>query len=183
MERLTKQDTIKVLGGKVLALQNSNNQRYFVKDNVKTSSIYNKLGELEDVMEKHSIESVNGLDKILTNLKKFVERFGKYKYHYSEKYMLDNKALEQENRKLKQQLQNAIVPKFKVGQIVWCVDNWHNSVGAYEVETIFYHRNKTFTYYVVDELYLESFNEENIFATQEEAKEKLKELKNGKVSV
>lgn len=124
-----------------------------------------ELGQLEDLMEKYRCDDIEHLEqKLELDL-----------VHQNELCKLSYKLMSLEN-----QLKNAIVPKFRVGQRVWCVDTWHKSIGVYEIETIFYHRNKTITYYVVDDLDLDldSFNEENIFATKEEAEKKLEEIRN-----
>ena len=82
---------------------------------------------------------------------------------------------------LEEQLKNAIVPKFKVGQNVWTIR--HNNyiyntrideikvVGIDGKNEIFYYYDQPGSYAHCEEM------EDNLFATKEEAQAKLEELK------
>lgn len=77
---------------------------------------------------------------------------------------------------LEHRLSNCIEPKFKIGQEVWCI--WGKSVGSFIVTRIDIDiKNCVLIGY--GNRYLHQF-EENCFATKEEAKAKLEEVKNGK---
>jgi len=51
-------------------------------------------------------------------------------------YILDNELLKKENAELKQKLQNAIVPRFLLGQSVWCIYNYEDKYGKMKTEII-----------------------------------------------
>ena len=104
------------------------------------------------------------------------------------------RELEAENQQLKETLANAIVPKFKIGQEVWCIEkHWNISKGDYytiekheidwfkvyriskkQTKPIVAYRIKT---YGTGKAYL--YYEKDIFATEELAKKRLKELNGG----
>ena len=120
-----------------------------------------KLGELEDVLEKWHIE----------DLDKFLEE------QIAKKRELNDILwkMEQELAELKQK---AIVPKFKVGQDVFIIldavikDTNINSITIFAGNELSYYCK-----YVNNErMYLE-LDEEEIFATKEEAEQKLAEIK------
>lgn len=80
--------------------------------------------------------------------------------------------------KLKEQLKNAIVPKFKIEQEVWYMDTRINDFNEqrYMIESYIIEEIVIFEYgirYVGDDV---SMYEEDLFATKEEAQAKLKEL-------
>lgn len=77
--------------------------------------VVDKLGELEDVLEKHNTESVKELDLILEGLANVHQ---------------ENAYLKNELAELKQK---AIVPKFVVGQEIW--DKWLMAWKIKRVET------------------------------------------------
>lgn len=84
--------------------------------------------------------------------------------------------LDQANERLK----GAIVPKFKVGQEVWWIDTRGNiynkqnyKIDSYLIDSIVVTDNK-FRYYGEDGCWL---GEEDLFATEQEAQAKLKEMK------
>lgn len=94
----------------------------------------------------------------------------------------DRKIAEQQQRisELEEQLKNAIVPKFKIGQNVWTIR--HNNyiyntrideikvVGIDGKNEIFYYYDQPGSYAHCEEM------EDNLFATKAEAEAKLKEL-------
>lgn len=75
---------------------------------------------------------------------------------------------------LEEQLKNAIVPKFKYGQYVWCVypTNEHRQGFVFELEFVGYTKDKIICR-ITDN---EEFEYNEVFATEEEAQSKLKEL-------
>ena len=84
---------------------------------------------------------------------------------------------------LEEQLKNAIVPKFKIGQEVWWVDTRVNSfneqryrIESYLIDSIVITKEQ-FRYYGDDGLWL---GDNELFATKEEAQAKLKELQGEK---
>lgn len=119
----------------------------------------NKLGQLEDLMEKYSVEDLNALEMILD---------GNAKIKNNVMNSIDK--LKKENQKLKNQLKNAIVPKFKVGQEVWFVD-----CGKVKYDHII-------TIKITDKgiVYFTKYHNynENLFASKEEAEKKLEEIRN-----
>lgn len=88
---------------------------------------------------------------------------------------------EQRISKLEEQLKNAIVPKFKVGQQVYTIRHnnsiYHTRIDKVKVvgingkNEIFYYYDQPGSYAHWEEM------EDNLFATKEEAQAKLKELK------
>ena len=149
--------------------------------------IFNKLGELEDVLEKYGIE----------NLEDFIKEYSSRNI----KLANDNYSLEQELAELKQ---NAMKPEFYIGQDVWCVYKyWWNgkltsdpdkiAIEKFFIEEI--HKNLNGYYYIFrrhsnDGINQPEFNsygrfntigsrnikEYYLFATQEEAEQKLAEI-------
>ena len=88
------------------------------------------------------------------------------------------KCLEQHKRiiELEEQLKNAIVPKFKIGQEVWRIDP-ENDVSSGEVWKIEINRVQTkYTVFWGND-YEDVYFEYELFTTKEEAEAKLKELK------
>lgn len=80
-------------------------------------------------------------------------------------------------------LKNAIVPKFKVGEKVFYIDDiavWYGTVFnvRYHGDGIYADTDK-FRYEILPYLDLETklYDEKNLFATREEAEQKLKEIK------
>lgn len=122
------------------------------------SEIITTLGLLEDVREKHSVESVEELDLILQGLKN----------------------VHQENANLKNELvelkQKAIVPKFQVGQTLFRID--FGSIVPFLVNEIYGHikadKSIDINYFDYVGLIIE---ENDLFATREEAEQKLTQLK------
>lgn len=121
-----------------------------------------KLGELEDVLEKWDIE----------NLDKFVEE------QIAKKRELNNIFWKMEGE-LAELKQKAIVPKFSLGQEVWaisvyrkdCVDNFIiQEICFCSPYGLYYKTNMDINLY---EYYFD------IFATKEEAEQKLAEIKGG----
>ena len=127
----------------------------------------NKLGELEDILESWHIENLEELKTML---------------HDCQVYHLENNSNETLIHNLKNELaelkQKAIVPKFKVGQDAFIIldavikDTNINSITIFAGNELSYYCK-----YVNNErMYLE-LDEEEIFATKEEAEQKLAEIK------
>lgn len=81
---------------------------------------------------------------------------------------------------LEEKLSNAIIPKFKIGQEVWWIDTRLNSfneqkyiIQSYIIQEIVIFKDGV--RYMDDDGFIE---EEDLFATEEEAQAKLEELKN-----
>lgn len=162
----------------------------------KVEDIYNKLAKLEDLLEKYDIESAEDLDKFIHHkdcqIKKWkqdYENCSKLEKSISKEYQycLDNwRACENELAELKQK---AIVPKFKVGQEVyiinkeyyykkhWCVEK-HKIVGIEDKidRNEKYVRWYTLTYGDIKLGNRYKFQEKDVFATKEEAEQKLAKI-------
>lgn len=132
----------------------------------------NKLGELEDILESWHIENLEELKTML---------------HDCQVYHLKNNSNETLIHNLKNELaelkQKAIVPKFKIGQKVWWIDTRVNSfneqryrIDSYLIDSIVITKEQ-FRYYGDDGLWL---GDNELFATLEEAEQKLAEIKGGK---
>ena len=166
MKRLTKYD--KFGNAELIGIDNTKlYERLVCDETVALTIATNKLSELEDVLEKHDIESVEELDLILQGLKN----------------------IHQENANLKQELaelkQNAIVPKFKVGQEIWEI----TPLMSWKIKRIELHKFNGGNGDVVMEIYrlghdgTDDYNccimpvdNDRFFATKEEAQAKLEEL-------
>ena len=103
--------------------------------------------------------------------------------HYV-KGLLEDK--DQRIAELEEKLSNAIIPKFKIGQEVWCIDRisekiYLGTVIGFEANKFKF--NQLDTYYTIE--YKDGciiqcdFEDEFVFATEEEAQAKLEELRNG----
>ena len=76
-------------------------------------------------------------------------------------------------------LSNCIEPKFVVGQKIWTLHKELNDVVETEIESIEIEIEEgviDITYYDIDGI---GFNADDLFLTEEEAKAKLEEMKNG----
>lgn len=157
-----------------------------------------RLGELEDVLEKYGIKNAERLDKFIYHkdcqIKKWkqdYENCSKLEKSMSKEhqYCLDNwRACESELAELKQK---AIVPKFQIGQEVW-VNDWTGQLRIgriYEVQTnsVLHDQQLLITYlvdfygnYEDDDQENDYYEEKDIFATKEEAEKKLTEIKGEK---
>ena len=88
------------------------------------------------------------------------------------------KLLNQQDQRiaeLEEQLKNAIVPKFKIGQNVWCVypTNKYRQGFVFELELVGYTKDKIICRITENE----EFEYDEVFSTKEEAQSKLEELK------
>lgn len=90
-----------------------------------------------------------------------------------------NAELEQENAELKQKLENAILPKFRVGQEVFYLGT--NKVFTGIITKTKITNSKKIQYSIrSNDNQLHTKNETDVFATEQEARDRLEELKNGK---
>lgn len=161
------------------------------------SEIITTLGKIEDVLAKYEIENAEDLNKFIHHKDCQIEKW-KQDYENCSKleklmskehqYCLDNwRACEQELAELKQK---AIVPKFKVGQEIYVIDDYFRVTSAIieriticrensisEVETSYVHYLANLgEKYEWDERYL-ILDGEDISLTKEEAEQKLAEIK------
>ena len=124
------------------------------------SEVGTKLGELEDVLEKFEIENPDILALNLQTIKNI---------------NIQNANLRNENAELKQK---AIVPKFQIGQDVFVILD--SVVEETSINSITIFTGNELSYYCKyvgnERMYLE-LEEEQIFATREEAAQKLAEIK------
>ena len=95
--------------------------------------------------------------------------------YYTKEYV---EKLHQQITKLKKQLKNAIVPKFKYGQDVWCVypTNDHRQGFVFELDFVGYTKDKIICRITKNE----EFEYDEVFSTEEEAQAKLRELQGEK---
>lgn len=135
-----------------------------------TGEAIKRFGELEDVMEKYGIKNAEELDNLINSIRT------------NTLIDIENKEiLELENANLKSKLaelkRKAIVPKFSLGQEVWaisvyrkdCVDNFTiQEICFCSRYGLYYKTNMGINLY---EYYFD------IFATREEAEQKLAKLK------
>jgi hypothetical protein len=150
-----------------------------------------KLGELEDVLEKYGIENAEDLDKFIHHKDCQIEKW-KQDYENCSKleksmskehqYCLDNwRACENELAELKQK---TIVPKFNLSQTCFII--WENDIMSAQIEKIIIKLSKdeeenSIFYSITNQYgYALRFPEEQIFATKEEAEQKLAEIKGEK---
>lgn len=101
-----------------------------------------------------------------------------YYWQYPDEYEKDKKICELENevRRLEHRLANCIEPKFKIGDKVWhCFRDLRNVtetvIECIEIEV--YEGIIDIQYYDIEGF---GFGEEHLFATEEEAKAKLREI-------
>lgn len=146
-----------------------------------------RLAELEDVLEKYGIENAEDLDGVL---KPLIDNGELENWKSANFWKMQTERLKQELAELKQ---NAIVPKFKVGQEIYVIDDYFKVTSAIierviinkeysisEGETSYVHYLANLgEKYEWDERYLILYGEE-ISLTKEEAEQKLAEIKGEK---
>lgn len=167
MERLTKKcDVITRTTASV------GETEYVVKEN-KFGNAINKLGELEDIMEKYNIEYPNALDFYLQTINNLNTQ---------------NANLRKELAELKQK---AIVPKFRTYQPIFYITQYHTSTKGnpeYDIISDKYYVAENENEIILGWNYAKDFNQRKyyyvckdwVFATKEEAESKLRELKGEK---
>ena len=128
--------------------------------------VVDKLGELEDVLEEFELTSAEDLRNHLN----FQDNMAIWEGELNYKNKIAD--LEQQLAELKQ---NAIVPKFKVGQEIYivCDFNINRIVSGWKIADYEYYKQQ---YIIENKDGIDWLPEEKIFATKEEAQAKLKEL-------
>lgn len=153
-----------------LTIKNSDGS-YSQPTDTKFHEIFNKLGELEDVLEEFELTSAEDLRNHLN----FKDNMAIWERELNYKNKIAD--LEQELAELKQK---AIVPKFKIGQEVWFVSDpytarytkvRHMKVEEISISSIFVERG---VMYAGDDW--AGISESELFATKEEAEQKLTEI-------
>lgn len=139
--------------------------------------IINKLGELEDVLEKYEIENLEDYISALVELRKIAieESQTNFKRYIDE--TIKREKLEQELADLKQ---NAVVPKFKIGQKIFFVDT-NFGIGQGTIDGILTGQgDEKWVKYLIDlgndyedDIRVVDKYEENIFATRKGAEQAL----------
>lgn len=167
MERLTKKcDVITRTTASV------GETEYVVKEN-KFGKAINKLGELEDIMEKYNIEYPNMLDSYLQTINNLNTQ---------------NANLRKELAELKQK---AIVPKFRTYQSIFYITQYYTSTKSnpeYDIISDKYYVAENENEIILGWNYAKDFNQRKyyyvrkdwVFATKEEAEQKLTEIKGEK---
>lgn len=136
-----------------------------------------KLGELEDVLERWHIKDLEEYISILNEARNFAIKERNTMFRKYIKETIRSEELETILAELKQK---AIVPKFKIGQEVWWIDTGLNSfneqgyrIESYLIDSIVITKEQ-FRYYGDDGLWL---GDNELFATEEEAEQKLAEIR------
>lgn len=129
-----------------------------------------KLGELEDVLEKHKIKNLDEYISALIEARNFAIKERNTNFSRYIKETIKNEELETELAELKQK---AIVPKYKTGDKVYgIIDTWaYTDVLPIEIRGI------CLLYEVWDGENTTKQHYTRIFATKEEAEQKLVKLK------
>ena len=187
MERLTEYDEFG--NAEFVGIDNTKlYERLVCDETVALTIATNKLAKLEDVMERWHIENLEGYISALIEVRNIAieEKKTQFKRYIEE--VTKREKLEQELAELKQ---NAIVPKFKIGQEVW-VNDWTGQLRIgriYEVQTnaVLHSQQPLITYlvdfygnYEDDDQENDYYEEKDVFATKEEAEKKLAEIKGDK---
>lgn len=140
--------------------------------------IKDKLGELEDVLEKYDIENLEEYISALMEARKLAieEKKTLFKRYIEE--VTKREKIEQQLAELKQ---NANIPKYQIGQKVFIILD--GTVKETNIDSIIIFAGNELSYYCkyVDgkRIYLE-LAEDEIFTTKEEAEQKLAEIKGEK---
>lgn len=155
-----------------------------------------RLAELEDILEKYGIENLEDLELRLEDIEHYAYQANKQLIDILTKYGIENldildlnlqtiKNINIQNANLRNELaelkQKAIVQKFKIGQDVFIIldavikETNINSITIFAGNELSYYCK----YVNNEKMYLE-LDEEEIFATREEAGQKLAETKGEK---
>lgn len=189
MERLTEYDEFG--NAEFVGIDNTKlYERLVCDETVALTIATNKLAKLEDMLEKWHIENLEGYIAGLIELRNIAieEKKTQFKRYIEE--VTKREKLEQELAELKQKV---IVPKFKVGQEIYVIDDYFKVTSAIierviinkeysisEGETSYVHYLANLgEKYEWDERYLMLYGEE-ISLTKEEAEQKLAEIKGEK---
>lgn len=164
-----------------LTIKNSDGT-YSQPTDTKFYEVFNKLGELEDVLEKYGIENLEEYISALVEARKLAIEEAKIKFKRYKDEAIKREKLEQELAELKQK---AIVPKYQIKQHIWLARN--NVFQEEPCELIV--QNIEYNFKTEDFLYVVDFVEKghhksiymcdngDLFATREDAKEKLAEIR------
>ena len=156
-------------------------------ESVFVGNAIDRLAELEDVLEKWHIENLEGYIAGLIELRNIAieEKKTQFKRYIEE--VTKREKLEQELAELKQKM---IMPKFKVGQEIYVIDDYfkvtsaiieriticrENSISKGKTSYVHYLANLG-EKYEWDERYL-ILDGEEIYLTKEEAEQKLAEIR------
>lgn len=143
----------------------------------------------DEEFEKYIDEEYERLDQQFSEMRELgLLNYGDSSYYIQnlDEYEKDKKICELENEveRLEHRLSNCIEPKFKIGQEVYWVYT-SNQRFPFKVKVLgFVIKNlggiiQTFYEIEENEIDMGCYNEKQLFATEEEAKKKLEELKNG----
>ena len=175
MERLTKKYNV------ITRTTASVGETEYVVKEDKFGKAINKLGKLEDIMEKYGIESAEYLDNIINSIRTntFID--------------IENKEiLELENANLKSELaelkQKAIMSKFRTYQPIFYITQYYTSTKGnpeYDIISDKYYVAENENEIILGWNYAKDFNQRKyyyvckdwVFATLEEAEQKLAEIK------
>lgn len=133
-------------------------KKYIVGEAIK------EFGELEDALEEFELTSAEDLRNHLN----FQDNMAIWEGELNYKNKIAD--LEQELTELKQ---NAIVPKFKVGQEIYIVCDPNRIVSGWKIADYEYYKQQ---YIVKNKNGIDWLREDRIFATKEEAEQKLAEI-------
>lgn len=152
---------------------------YFPQENVIDTECFDKLGQLEDLMEEYGLHSIDNLELALS--------LWKWTSTYNSNRVIGK--LIEENTELKKKMENAIVlPEIKKGQKIYCLrgyklnhlrtgyfQKWNNEVWA---DVIFDPKEVTDEDGYTDvDFDFEMVDINAVFITKKEAEQRLKELK------
>ena len=152
-------------------------EEHYIKDVGKITYEYGvNLEEHKTVIEKQQ-KRIAELEQELAELKSKYEDCENERLQNRMDYLtMKNKWLNSE-KKLAELKEKAIVPKFKVGQEIWCIQ--YMAIFKFKINKVEIHRGEEETENRIiygnweDMIYQ---IEENCFATEQEAQEKLKEI-------
>lgn len=141
------------------------------------NAVYNKLGELEDVLEKYKIENLEEYISALNEARNFAIKERNAVFSKYIKETIKTEELETELTELKQK---AIVPKFQANQEIWYYHIGKNKIYSGIIEDIQW-RPVNGMYYRIPNLQRDYYwiREDELFATREDAEQKLIEIKGG----
>ena len=137
---------------------------YYITTTPDMNKLVNKLGELEDVLEEFELTSAEDLRNHLN----FQDNMAIWEGELNYKNKIAD--LEQQLAELKQK---AIVPKFKVGQEIYIVCDPNRIVFGWKIADYEYYKQQ---YIVENKDGIDWISEDRIFATKEEAEQKLAEI-------
>lgn len=159
-------------------------------ESVFVGNAIDRLGEFEDVLERWHIENLEGYISALIEVRNIAieEKKTQFKRYIEE--VTKREKIEQQLAELKQKM---IVPKFKVGQEIYVIDDYFRVTSAIIERITIYRENSiskgetSYVHYLAnlgekyewDERYL-MLDGEDISLTKEEAEKKLAEIKGEK---